>query len=63
MLNTVIYRAPCPEQGCDDGTGQPFGAKTNFTEPGDAIASLRDHWGTVHAPAHVTSTPIPADFR
>lgn len=63
MLNTEIYRAPCPEPGCDDGSGQAFGTKLNFASRDDAVASLRSHWGDVHAAAHVVQSPIPIDFR
>lgn len=62
-LQTDIYRAPCPEPGCNDGTGQPYGTKLNFTTPEDAAGNLGEHWRSTHAADHVTSSSIPADFR
>lgn len=62
-LTTEVFRAPCPEPGCDDGTGQVFNAKQNYATREDAAASLREHWGTMHAIAHVVESPIPAEFH
>jgi hypothetical protein len=63
VLDAEIYRAPCPEPGCNDGTGQAYGTKMNFTAPEDAASNLGRHWGDAHAAAHVLRSTIPADFR
>lgn len=63
MLSSEIFRAMCPEPGCDDGTGQPYGTKFNFAAREDAAANLAQHWASAHADAHVVKTTIPAEFH